>query len=146
MSLIIELGGWSWLILAGIFLLLELAAPGVFLIWFGFAAAIVGAVALGTGLTWQWQFVLFAVLSITSAFAARNYMRNNPLESDRPLLNKRAMQLVGQSYVLHEPIENGRGKVRVGDTVWLVEGKDMAKGKRVKVTGADGTTLQVEPA
>ena len=73
-------------------------------------------------------------------------MQKRSKDSDRPLLNKRAQQHVGRSYVLHEPIENGRGKVRIGDTIWLVEGeKDLAKGKRVKVTGADGTTLLVEP-
>lgn len=145
-STIAELGGWSWLILAGIFLLLELAVPGVFFIWFGAAAAVVGATALVTGIAWQWQMVLFVVLSIAAAFAARNYMRNNPSDSDRPLLNKRAEQHVGRAYVLDEAIENGHGKVRIGDTVWLVEGEDLAKGESVKVTGADGTTLLVEPA
>ena len=142
---IAEMGGWSWLILAGLFLLLELAAPGVFFVWFGTAAAIVGALTLWLGIGWQSQVVLFVTLSIFSALFARNYLRKHPSESDRPLLNKRAQQHIGRSYVLHEPIENGHGKVRIGDTIWLVEGKDLAKGERVKVTGADGTTLIVEP-
>jgi hypothetical protein len=145
-STIVELGGWSWLILGGIFLLLELAVPGVFFIWFGAAAAIVGAVALTTGLAWQWQMMMFVILSIAAAFAARNFMRSHSDESDRPLLNKRALQHVGRAYVLDQAIVNGHGKVRIGDSVWLVEGKDLPKGKRVTVTGADGATLLVEPA
>jgi len=144
-SAIVDLGGWSWLILAGIFLLLELAVPGVFFIWFGAAAAIVGTAALTMGIAWQWQMVLFVVLSIAAAFVARNYMLKHPSTSDRPLLNKRAQQHVGRAYVLDQAIENGHGKVRIGDTVWLVEGEDLPKGERVTVTGADGATLLVEP-
>jgi len=145
-SAIVDLGGWSWLILAGIFLLLELAVPGVFFIWFGAAAVIVGTAALTMGIAWQSQMVLFVILSIAAAFLARNYMRKHPATSDRPLLNKRAQQHVGRAYVLDQAIENGHGKVRIGDTVWLVEGEDLPKGERVTVTGADGATLLVEPA
>ena len=145
-TLLSELGGWTWLILAAIFLLLELTAPGVFFIWFGAAAVAVGAVALTTDMGWQWQLILFVVLSIIAATSARNYMRRNRDASGRPLLTRRALQHVGRTYVLEEPIENGRGKVRIGDTLWLVEGKDLPKGERVTVTGAESTMLQVQPA
>jgi len=145
-TLLGELGGWAWLILAAIFLLLELTVPGVFFIWFGAAAVAVGAVTLTTDLAWQWQLILFVVLSGIAATSARNYMRRNRDESGQPLLTRRALQYVGRTYVLEEPIENGRGKVRIGDTLWLVEGKDLPKGERVTVTGADAALLQVEPA
>ena len=44
-----------------------------------------------------------------------------------------------------EAIENGRGTVKIGDTLWRAEGPDAAQGARVKVTGTDGATLMVEP-
>lgn len=138
-----SLGAWNWLIIAVVFLGLELAAPGIYFVWFGIAAAIVGGIALTNDIGWQWQFITFAILSIASAVAARSYMRRNPTESDRPLLNKRAQQYVGRLYTLAEPIEGGRGKVRIGDTLWQVEGPDMPIGAQVKVTGADGTVLKV---
>lgn len=138
-----SLGAWNWLIVAAVFLGLELAAPGIFLIWFGIAAAIVGGIALTNDISWQWQFITFAILSITSAMAARSYMRRNPTDSDRPLLNQRAQQYVGRLYTLAEPIVGGRGKVRIGDTLWQVEGPDAPVGAQVKVVGADGTVLKV---
>ncbi len=144
-SLFVSLGAWNWLILAGLFLVLELLAPGIFLVWFGIAAGIVGALALLFDMAWQWQFVLFAVLSLAAAVVARKFFRSDAAQSDRPLLNRRAQQHVGKSYVVAEPIENGRGKVKIGDTLWRVEGADAARGARVKVTGADGPTLMVEP-
>ena len=89
--------------------------------------------------------MLFAVLSLVAVFAARRYLRSQEGESDRPLLNRRALQHVGRSYVLAEAIENGRGKVKIGDTLWRVEGPDAPAGTQVTVTGADGTVLIVEP-
>jgi membrane protein implicated in regulation of membrane protease activity len=44
---------------------------------------------------------------------------------------------------VEEAIENGRGKVRVGDSVWQADGPDVPAGSRVKVTGARGTVLVV---
>lgn len=143
-SYFVSLGAWNWLILAVFFLGLELLSPGIFFIWFGIAAGVVGAIALTNDIAWQWQLVLFAILSITSAVAARSYLRRNPSESDRPLLNRRAEQFVGRSYPLVEAIDGGRGKVRIGDTLWQVEGPDAPAGTSVRVTGADGVVLQVE--
>jgi membrane protein implicated in regulation of membrane protease activity len=66
-------------------------------------------------------------------------------KSDQPHLNRPAMQLVGRVLLVEEAIENGRGKVRVGDTVWPAEGPDVPSGTLVRVTQARGTLLVVEP-
>ena len=42
------------------------------------------------------------------------------LESDQPDLNQRGAQLAGRSAMVVEAIENGRGKVRIGDTSFNV--------------------------
>ena len=46
--------------------------------------------------------------------------------------------------VVAEAIEGGRGKVRVGDTLWPVEGPDLPVGAHVTVTGTRGTALLVQ--
>ena len=74
------------------------------------------------------------------------YLRKYPLESEAPLLNQRAAQLIGQTFELVDPIVNGRGSVHAGDTIWRVEGPVLPKGARVKVVGADGSILKVERA
>lgn len=144
-SVFLDLGAWNWLILAGLLFALELAAPGIFLIWFGIAAGIVGALALVFDISWQAQFVLFAGLSLIAVIAARRFLKKDDDSAARPLLHRRAEQYVGRSYVVAEDIANGRGKVRIGDTLWRVEGPDAKEGARVKVTRADGATLIVEP-
>lgn len=143
-SIFADLGAWNWLILAGLFMVLELFAPGIFLIWFGIAAAIVGTLALMFDVAWQWQLILFAVLSLVAVYVARKYLHSDDEPSENPLLNRRVQQYMGKTYVVAVPIEKGRGKVKIGDTLWRVEGPDAVKGAQVKVTGSDGTTLLVE--
>jgi membrane protein implicated in regulation of membrane protease activity len=146
MSILADLGPWNWLILAAVLLVLEVIAPGIFLMWFGLAAAITGIVAFGFDISWQWQLVLFCLLSLAAVLIAWKYLRKHPLESDRPLLNDRAVQLIGRTFDLIDPIVNGCGSVKIGDSIWRVEGPELPKGTRVKVTGADGTVLKVTPA
>jgi membrane protein implicated in regulation of membrane protease activity len=138
------LGGWTWWVIAGIFLLVELMLPGVFFMWLGLAAAVIGIVDLFADLSWQVEIALFAVFSVLLVLFVRPRVKFP--EGEPSNLNRRMDDYVGRSYVLDEPIVNGRGKVRIDDTLWTVSGTDLGKGEWVKVTAVDGTRLLVEPA
>ena len=140
---ILELGAWNWMILAGVLFVLELLAPGIFFMWFGMAAAATGIIMFRYDIGWQWQLVWFCGLSLAAVLLANKYLRKHPIESERPLLNERAQQLVGQSYDLVDPIVNGRGSIKTGDTIWRVEGPELPSGTRITVVGTDGTLLKV---
>src|SRR5688500_14597837 len=112
MELIVSLGAWNWLILAALLFALEVTAPGIFLMWFGLAAAVVGALAFAFDLSWQWQLIWFCLLSLAAVLTVWRILRKHPLESDRPLLNERAIQHVGKSFELADAIVAGRGSVR----------------------------------
>jgi membrane protein implicated in regulation of membrane protease activity len=138
------LGGWTWWVIAGILLLIELMLPGVFFMWLGLAAAIIGVIDLFADFSWQVEITLFAVLSVLLVMFVRPRVKLTQGEASN--LNQRMYDYVGRSYVLHEAIVNGRGKIRIDDTLWVVTGTDRDKGKWVKVTSIDGTRLVVEPA
>ena len=140
------LGAWNWLILAVVLLGLETLIPGVHFLWFGLAAAVIGIVALGIGISWPWQVLAFVLLSVAVVFWVRRFVRPDVAISDLPDLNVRGRQYVGRAVVVEQAIENGRGRVRVGDTLWSAEGPDAPAGTRVTVTGARGTVLVVERA
>jgi membrane protein implicated in regulation of membrane protease activity len=69
-----------------------------------------------------------------------------PRASDQPLLNRRGEQLVGRVYPLDTAIVDGRGRLKIGDAFWAVEGVDLAAGARVRVIAVDGMTLRVVAA
>ena len=66
--------------------------------------------------------------------------------SDLPDLNVRGAQYIGRVAVVADAITGGRGKVRIGDTVWAAAGPDMPAGSSARVTGTENTVLVVEPA
>jgi hypothetical protein len=145
MEALLALGAWNWLILAAVLFVLELVAPGIFFMWFGMAAAVTGLIMFRYDISWQWQLIWFGGLSLASVLIANKYLGKHPLESEQPLLNQRAAQLIGHSFELVDPIVNGRGSIHSGDTIWRVEGPELPVGTQIKVIGVDGSVLKVEP-
>lgn len=141
-----NLGAWNWFIVAVALFALESVVPGVHFVWFGVAAVIVGALGLTIDIAWEWQLITFAIISCITVFFARRYASPDVSQSDEPDLNARALQYVGRVVTVEEAIADGRGKVRVGDTVWNALGSDAPQGSRVRITGTDGNCLVVEHA
>ena len=146
-SIFSDLGPWNWIVLGFILLGLEILAPGAFLLWIGVAALIVGALSL---VIWEWsywvwqaQVVVFLALSLVAVVAGKRLFVRHGDETDQPLLNRRAEQLVGQVATLAEPIVNGRGRLRLGDTVWRIAGPDLPAGARVRVAGVGKLDLEL---
>ena len=141
-----NLGAWNWFIVAVALFALETIVPGVHFVWFGVAAVIVGALGLTVDIAWEWQLITFAIISCITVFFARRYAAPDVAASDQPELNVRGCAVVGRVVTVEEAIADGRGKVRVGDTVWNAQGSDAPQGARVKITGTNGTCLLVEHA
>ena len=135
---------WIWLSLGVLLMAVEIIAPGFFLIWLGIAAIVVGVLAWLLPIGVAIQLGLFALCSFLVLYGARRWLRDNPIASGDPLLNHRAARHVGKTLTLVTAIENGRGRAKVGDGEWLVQGQDSAKGSKVRVTDCQGTILIVE--
>lgn len=144
-----ELGPWNWMLLGFVLLAAEILVSGVFLLWIGIAALLTGAISIqlwGKDFwSWQVQVLVFLALSLISAYAGKRLMdsRRNE-ETDQPLLNRRAEQLVGRTARLETAIENGFGRVRLDDTIWRVSGPDMAAGAQVRIVAVRNGTLEIE--
>jgi membrane protein implicated in regulation of membrane protease activity len=142
-----NLSFWDWLAFGSVLLILEVFGVGGYLLWTGLAAAIVGALLyLFPELPWAWQLLLFGCLSILTAVFWWRRQRAAAKPSDQPGLNQRGSELQGRQFVLHEAIVGGRGKIKAGDSLWLVIGPDLPAGAQIKVVGQDGVLLKVELA
>jgi membrane protein implicated in regulation of membrane protease activity len=130
-------GAFVWLVA-----LVSLALP-----WIGIGLGLVGGFALRRGDAEGWWW-LSAGVALLVADVAVDFVWAHPTisRSDQPDLNRPAAQLVGRVLVVAEAIEGGRGKVRVGDTLWPVEGPDVPAGAEVRVVAAKATVLVVERA
>lgn len=140
-----SLGGWAWILLGLILIGLELLAPGMFMIWFGLAALLTGALVGVFDPGWQLAALIFAILALISVVTGRYLTRQRDNEPDSAgFLNAGTRALVGKSFTLDRALTGGTGQLKIGDSVWRIAGADAAPGDRIRVTGVDGATLLVE--
>ena len=137
---------WYWAVFGAVLGVIEIAVPAMVCIWLAAAALGVAAIAWRyPGLAWEYQSLIFAALAIASvAFGRTAFARTRLLESNKRL-NRRAESYVGRMFTLDGAIVDGRGRLKVDDTVWLVSGPDLPAGTHVRVIGAESTVLQIEP-
>ncbi|MHB2165455.1 NfeD family protein [Alsobacter sp. R-9] len=142
---ILDIGPWGWVIGGLVLMGIELLAPGAFMVWLGLAALVTGLLLFLVKLPVEMTLVLFAVLAVIAVLTGRRLI-GPPRQRGESALNDRAAKLLGRTFVLEEPISEGRGRVRVDDTLWRVEGPDLPSGAQVRVVGMDGMLLKVERA
>lgn len=137
---------WLWWTAGLLLLIAEVFVAGFYLLWFGVSAFLTGLLLwLEPSIVWYWQLALFSALSLAGILTVTPWLQKiQERDTDHPNLNRRAARYIGHSCILETPIVNGTGKVRLEDTLWLVRGPDGPAGLRVRVTGAEGSVLQVQ--
>jgi inner membrane protein len=138
-------GTW-WLLAAVVLGIAELLIPGVFLVFLALAAAITGVATLVlSDLPIAAQMVSFAVWSAVTVLIGRRWYRDYPIETSDPLLNDRAARIVGQIVTVTNAIEDGHGRVRIGDGEWPATGPALPVGAHARVVSLSGGVAAVEP-
>jgi membrane protein implicated in regulation of membrane protease activity len=142
---------FHWLGIGLILLTLEVAVGTFDLLWIAVAAFITALFALVVPLPlggWQGQLTIFGFSGIGLVWAGRTLfkgLRRSP--TTHPNLNERLAKMVGQKGEAETSFENNRGKVKLGDSVWLAQQADetvIVEGDQVVVSGYDGTILKVK--
>jgi membrane protein implicated in regulation of membrane protease activity len=123
-------------------LILEMLAPGVFMMWLGLAACGAGLLTLALQFGFEAQVVSFGVLAAITLTIGLRMRRTHPVvrTESAGLIGRPATALVFQ----------GRdGRVRLGDSDWAARvPPDIAPpdpGARLRVAQVDGTVLIVRP-
>ena len=142
---------WWWIAFAILLGIVEVLTFSFFLIWPALAAFAVGIVLwIAPELSGAGQVLIFAVLAVLFTVAGRYYTVGRPTVSEKPALNSRSAQLIGQRAVVIDGFEAGRpGSVEVGGVRWravLAKDADVPQpGDVLDIADADGMTLIVRP-
>ena len=139
--------GAIWLAAALGLALAELIAPGFFLIFLAAGAGITGlAILFVPGLPVLVQALLFALFTAAAVGLGRRWYQRSEVPTEDPLLNDRVARLIGTTAEVCDAISGGEGRVKVGDGAWKARGPDARAGVIVRIVGASGSVLLVEPA
>lgn len=146
------LSAWHWLALGIVLLAIEVAVGTFDLLWVAAGALLTAVFALLVPLPaggWQGQMVFFGVVAIVFVTLGRTVFKGlRYRKTSHPNLNDRFANMVGQSGSAATVFVDGRGKVKVGDTVWLAKQADASailEGEPIVVTGSADGMLQVRP-
>ncbi|RVU38673.1 NfeD family protein [Hwanghaeella grinnelliae] len=140
---------WWWALGLGL-LALEIVVPGTFFMWMSVASAAVGALLLiHPGIDWEYQMLIFAVISVVSIAGFRYWQQRHPTESSDEMLNRRGAHYIGRTVIVLDAFVNGQGRVKLEDSSWSArstDGSDFIAGAKARVTEVEGSTLIVEVA
>ena len=142
---------WQWAVGGIVLILLELAIPAFFVIWFGLGALLVAAVLLVTGeLSLTAQLLLWILTSLTMVGLWFRVFRPS---QHKTLIGTASGEVIGEVGLLVgavAPFE--RGKVRfqkpiLGAEEWACMAEStIPAGERVRVVSIEGSYLKVARA
>ena len=88
-------------------------------------------------------FLIFAA-TVFALYFWRQYMAKQR-ELNSPLASHRSGHShIGQVVVLEQGLQNGSGRIRLGNREWAIRGPNLPAGAKARVTGVDGTVLLVD--
>jgi inner membrane protein len=146
----LNINHWHWFAFAVALAGLEMLSMSFFLIFPALSAVLVGIIVLfEPGLDWRVQVLIFAVLSVVTTMIGRTWLRKFRVTDTPMTVNVRGESYQGRRLRLDDALENGHGRIQMGDTWWTartIDGETIAGGALVEVTGVDGATLMVRAA
>jgi membrane protein implicated in regulation of membrane protease activity len=135
-----------WFAIGLIFLVIEFAAPGMIIAFFGFGAWVVAIICLVNDISFTTQLIVFLITSVLSLTFFRKYFKRVfNLESIQNQENED--EFIGHKAICTVDIkENKPGKVEFKGAGWAAESDaEINKGDTVKIIDRNSITLIVEP-
>lgn len=135
-----------WIILAGIFFIIEMATVGFLVFWFGIASLLAMVVSLFTT-NLAIQTTVFVLSSAALLFFTRPFV--NKFTKKENEIQTNAYSIIGKKGIVIKEIDPilGKGQVKIGTEVWSakpLEDKKIEKGSEVEITDIDGVKAVVK--
>ena len=133
-----------WVILSGIFFVIEIATVGFLVFWFGIGALIAMVVSLFTS-TLAIQTAVFILSSTVLLFFTRPFVNKF---SQNEEVQTNAFSIIGKRGIVTKTINpiTGEGQVKIGTETWSAKSADEAKiekGMEIEVLDIDGVKAVV---
>lgn len=143
-----ELLWWHWIVLGIVLMLLELAVPAFFLMWFGLGAVIVGLLMLVfPDLSMAYQVIAWTASSVLFVWLWFKVFKPSMHKTRAGL--SRGMFIGEVALVTRDIRPYEKGQIRfqkpiLGDEVWeSMADEEIKAGERVKVLEVEGNILKV---
>lgn len=135
-----------WVIIAGLFFILEMATVGFLVFWFGIGALIAMIASLFTSNV-AIQTAVFVISSTILLFFTRSFV--NKFSKKENTIQTNAYSIIGKRGIVIKDINpvSGEGQIKVGTEIWSAKSKDevkIEKGIEVEVLEINGVKAVVK--
>lgn len=141
-----EIAWWHWIAGGLLLVLLELAIPSFFIVWFGLGALLVGIFMLLLTLSLAAQLAVWAITSGAMVFLWMRYFKN----PDRTKSGIAKEAFLGETgMIIREVSELQKGQIRfqkpiLGSDTWpVIADETIPAGERAHIVDVMGQTLKV---
>ena len=135
---------WGWMVLGLVLLIAEMVTPGLFLLFFGVGALVVGFLDLaGVGGPAWMQWVIFSASSIVSMLLFREPLLKRLKQRETGDMDKLDNEF---AVAMEEIATDAMGKAELRGSPWSaknVGAATIARGQRCRVESVDGLMLRV---
>lgn len=137
---------WHWIGFSLVIMCVELfiGTPGVALIWLGMAGFGLAMLISFISINFWVQLLLLAFIALILGGLYRNVSKKF-FAMTHNALNQRSQNFIGTIMTLDHPIKNGCSRIRIGDSIWRIEGPDLSAGTKVEIINVKGNALIVCP-
>jgi membrane protein implicated in regulation of membrane protease activity len=134
-----------WFLIGVVFLLLELAIPGLILVFFGFGAWITSLSIVLFDIELNTQLVIFTVASALSLVLLRKFLSHKFFGESDKKNDVLEDEFIGKRAIAESEFKKDiPGKLNFRGTTWsAVSDCDIGKGDNVKVVGKESITLNI---
>lgn len=134
-----------WLIISGIFFIIEIATVGFLVFWFAIGALFAMVVSLFTS-NIAVQTTVFILSSTILLFFTRKFV--NRVTKKENEIQTNAYSIIGKMGIVTKDIDpiEGKGQIKVGTEIWSAKSADdrkIEKGAEVEILEIDGVKAVV---
>ena len=136
-----------WFLIGLGLLLLELALPGLVILFFGAGAWVTALVCVITDINLNWQILIFLIASLLGLVLLRKYLKKRFFGRTDNEIDDQLEEFIGRKAKAINDFKNGRGKVEFKGTQWTATCKEsVSRGDWVIIRSKDSLTFKVEKA
>ena len=139
---------WHWIVFGIVLMLLELAVPAFFLVWFGLGAIVVGVLlVIFPGMAFAYQVVAWTAFSLLLIWLWFKVFKPQVFKTRAGMARGSLVGEVGLVTRDIRPYEKGQVRFQkpiLGEDVWeSMADSEIKSGERVRVLDVEGNTLKV---
>ena len=136
-----------WFLVGLGLLLLELALPGLVILFFGAGAWVTAIVCAITDISLNWQIFIFLIASLLGLVLLRRYLRKRFFSKTDKVIEDQLEEFIGKKAMAVDDFKDGSGKVEFKGTRWSARcDAPVKKGEWVTIQSKESLILTVKPS